>query len=476
MTTRAIRTRTGAPLAQNTRQADQIFYAFPALRTFLQGRALPGRLRGAGRDLLIYPARPRTGTSQGVGGRYPAPDVFVAFGAWRPRTPLLQALGGRARANAPGNFVLEVPKGCPARPRTGTSARSATSTLLNRPWASVLRVLGVRVARSAAGAATGRYPMARTARMSPATGCTAAATGRRVLSGCRPPAAGDARPSRATCSASRQSSAPRTATLRIRDPASPGRISRTRQSHREGQIDKLAALARPASGPEPVRADRKSSSNTAPAPSAPTLQDLVLQRRSGLVLPALPGFGMCAAHRRTVQTGPRRLPRFASRSASYSRAVTPSTPAAPSLRCAGRRAATPCRRGAPVARFGRDCPAAPVPMARQRLERSESGPAALPSARSGPGRTPPGNPPGRRHAPLSERQSRRQVPSADVRLPRSRLFRGSITRPARLPALRSRGRPRTTQHSVPWRPALAGQVLHLLGRTHGQRADFLQHV
>ena len=51
------------------------------------------------------------------------------------------------------------------------------------------------------------------------------------------------------------------------------------------------------------------------------------------------------------------------------------------------------------------------------------------------------------------------------RLPRPRLFRGAITR-----RLRSRGRPRTTQHSVPagW-PTLAGQVFHLLGRKAGFR-------
>ena len=61
----------GAPLAQNTRQADQIFYAFPALRTFLHGR-FPDAFVAS--DLLIYP-RPRDLKAS------VAPDVFVAFGA-----------------------------------------------------------------------------------------------------------------------------------------------------------------------------------------------------------------------------------------------------------------------------------------------------------------------------------------------------------------------------------------------------------
>lgn len=61
----------GAPLAQNTPQADQLFYAFPALKTFLRGR-FPDAF--AASDLLIYP-RPHDLKAS------VAPDVFVAFGA-----------------------------------------------------------------------------------------------------------------------------------------------------------------------------------------------------------------------------------------------------------------------------------------------------------------------------------------------------------------------------------------------------------
>jgi len=55
------------------------------------------------------------------------------------------------------------------------------------------------------------------------------------------------------------------------------------------------------------------------------------------------------------------------------------------------------------------------------------------------------------------------------RPPQSVSFRGSITRPARsLCTLRSRGRPRTTQHSVPaGGQPLPGQDFHLLGRIEG---------
>ena len=61
----------GAPLAQNTPQADQIHYAFSALRTFLR-KHFPDAF--AANDLLIYP-RPHDLKAS------VAPDVFVAFGA-----------------------------------------------------------------------------------------------------------------------------------------------------------------------------------------------------------------------------------------------------------------------------------------------------------------------------------------------------------------------------------------------------------
>ena len=59
----------GAPLAQNDAQAEQLYYAFPALKRFARGR-FPGAYVAS--DMFVYPA-PRSG------GR--APDIFVAFGA-----------------------------------------------------------------------------------------------------------------------------------------------------------------------------------------------------------------------------------------------------------------------------------------------------------------------------------------------------------------------------------------------------------
>ena len=61
----------GAPLAQNTPQADQIHYAFSALRTYLH-KHFPDAF--VANDLLIYPRRKDLKASV-------APDVFVAFGA-----------------------------------------------------------------------------------------------------------------------------------------------------------------------------------------------------------------------------------------------------------------------------------------------------------------------------------------------------------------------------------------------------------
>ena len=59
----------GAPLAQNDNQADQLFYAFPALKAFVR-RRFSGAY--AASDMFIYPTR-------GSSGR--APDIFIAFGA-----------------------------------------------------------------------------------------------------------------------------------------------------------------------------------------------------------------------------------------------------------------------------------------------------------------------------------------------------------------------------------------------------------
>ncbi len=59
----------GEPLAQNEPQAEQIFYAFPALKR-LVGRRFPDAY--AASDMFVYRRRGGTGL---------APDIFVAFGA-----------------------------------------------------------------------------------------------------------------------------------------------------------------------------------------------------------------------------------------------------------------------------------------------------------------------------------------------------------------------------------------------------------
>ena len=61
----------GARRSENTRQADQFFYAVPALQTFFHERFPDAFVAG---DLLIYP-RPKDLKAS------VAPDVFVAFGA-----------------------------------------------------------------------------------------------------------------------------------------------------------------------------------------------------------------------------------------------------------------------------------------------------------------------------------------------------------------------------------------------------------
>ncbi len=60
----------GAPLGQNKKQIDQLFYAFPALQKLVRER-FPGAL--AASDMFVYRRR------GDVRGR--APDIFVAFGA-----------------------------------------------------------------------------------------------------------------------------------------------------------------------------------------------------------------------------------------------------------------------------------------------------------------------------------------------------------------------------------------------------------
>ena len=57
------------PLALNSHQMDQFFYAFPVLQAFV-GRRFPGAY--AASDMFVYPLRGSTGI---------APDIFIAFGA-----------------------------------------------------------------------------------------------------------------------------------------------------------------------------------------------------------------------------------------------------------------------------------------------------------------------------------------------------------------------------------------------------------
>ena len=68
------------------------------------------------------------------------------------------------------------------------------------------------------------------------------------------------------------------------------------------------------------------------------------------------------------------------------------------------------------------------------------------------------------------------LPSAKLTAsaPQQYHFRGSITQPTgTLCTLRSRGRPRTTQHSVPaGGQPLPGQDSHLLGRKEGFRHGY----
>ena len=61
----------GEPLAQNTPQADQLFYFFPALQTLVRER-FPNAFSAS--DMFVYPRRGSLEHSV-------APDIFVAFGA-----------------------------------------------------------------------------------------------------------------------------------------------------------------------------------------------------------------------------------------------------------------------------------------------------------------------------------------------------------------------------------------------------------
>ena len=88
------------PLAQNSPQADQLFYAFPALKSWL-GRRFPDAF--AASDMLVYPR-------QGDLKASVAPDILVAFGAGdHPRNSYKLWEGEPVPA-----FVLEVLSGTTA--------------------------------------------------------------------------------------------------------------------------------------------------------------------------------------------------------------------------------------------------------------------------------------------------------------------------------------------------------------------------
>ena len=88
----------GEPLAQNTEQADQLLYAFPALREFLRER-FPDAFAAC--DMFVYPRRREPGL---------APDIFVAFGAGDRRRNSYKLFEGEPVPS----FVMEVLSGTTA--------------------------------------------------------------------------------------------------------------------------------------------------------------------------------------------------------------------------------------------------------------------------------------------------------------------------------------------------------------------------
>ena len=90
----------GEPLGQNSPQIDQLFYAFPALRSLVR-RRFPGAFVAS--DMFVYPRRRDLKASV-------APDLFVAFDAgdyWRDSYKLFEGEPVPA-------FVLEVLSGTTA--------------------------------------------------------------------------------------------------------------------------------------------------------------------------------------------------------------------------------------------------------------------------------------------------------------------------------------------------------------------------
>ena len=133
----------GAPMTQNTRQADELFYAFPALRAWLRAR-FPDAF--AASDLLIYPKRANLRASV-------APDVFVAFGAGdRPRNSYKLFEGEPVPA-----FVLEVLSGTTADNDLGVKRDKYAAMGIEEYW--IFDPFGRRIPGRVAGhrLAGGRY-------------------------------------------------------------------------------------------------------------------------------------------------------------------------------------------------------------------------------------------------------------------------------------------------------------------------------
>lgn len=188
----------GAPLAQNTPQADQIFYAFPALKTFLHERFPDAFVAG---DLLIYPTPRDLKASV-------APDVFVAFGAGDHARLSYKLWEGEP---VPA-FVLEVLSGTTADKDLGEKRDKYAAMGVREFW--VFDPFGRRIRERVAG-----YRLHRR-RYRPIPPLTGTRVYRSDVLGLEFRAEDDS--------------------LRMHDPVNGEDL----QSHREGQIDKRAAQRR----------------------------------------------------------------------------------------------------------------------------------------------------------------------------------------------------------------------------------------
>ncbi|MCY3814620.1 MAG: Uma2 family endonuclease [Gammaproteobacteria bacterium] len=223
----------GAPLAQNTPQADQIFYAFPALKTILRER-FPDAFVAS--DLLIYP-RPRDLKAS------VAPDVFVAFGAGDHARLSYKLWEGEP---VPA-FVLEVLSGTTADKDLGEKRDKYADMGVREFW--VFDPFGARIPDRVAG-----YQLhGRRYRPIPPLPGT-----RVVLSDVLGLEFREERGS-----------------LRIHDPATGEDL----QSHREGQIDKLAAQRRATA--EAERADAEAERANALAAENARLRRRLKRYESG---------------------------------------------------------------------------------------------------------------------------------------------------------------------------------------------------